>query len=108
MDIVGDRKFVEVPGGRTHELPPLLIHSEPGRKRLDRVMDMASNIVETEDLLADVPANALATEAEVERRRMDLAINLVDQYLGLVNHWRWGDSIIDWIRHVRNHVRSPR
>jgi len=25
MDIVGDRKFVEVPGGKTHELPPLLV-----------------------------------------------------------------------------------
>ena len=25
MEIVGDRKFVEVPGSRTHELPPLLV-----------------------------------------------------------------------------------
>ena len=24
MDIIGDRKFVEVPGTKTHELPPLL------------------------------------------------------------------------------------
>ena len=29
---------------------------------------------------------------------MDLAINLVEQYMGLVMHWQWGDSILEWIR----------
>ena len=29
MDIVGDRKFVEVPGSKTHELPPLLVRTAP-------------------------------------------------------------------------------
>jgi hypothetical protein len=29
---------------------------------------------------------------------MDLALNLVDQYLGLLQHWHWGDSVIEWIR----------
>lgn len=98
MDILGDRKFLEVPGGKTHELPPLLVHGAPDHKRMDRVMNMASNMVETEDLLADVPVDALASEGDLDRRRMDLAINLVDQYLGLMKHWRWGDSILDWIR----------
>jgi hypothetical protein len=98
MDIVGDRKFVEVPGAKTHELPPLLIHGTPEVKRLDRVMNMASNIVETEDMLADMPCDPLASEGEMDRRKMDLAINLVEQYLGLMTHWRWGDSILDWIR----------
>jgi hypothetical protein len=98
MDILGDRKFVEVPGGKTHELPPLLIHGTPDFRRLDRVMNMASNIVESEDMLANVSADPLAAEAEMDRRRMDLAINLVEQYLGLMKHWRWGDSILDWIR----------
>src|ERR1700730_8149321 len=98
MDIVGDRKFVEVPGEKTHELPPLLIHGTPEVKRLDRVMNMASNIVETEDMLADMPCDPLASEGEMDRRKMDLAINLVDQYLALMTHWRWGDSILDWIR----------
>ncbi len=98
MDIVGDRKFVEVPGGKTHELPPLLVHGNPGVKRMERVMNMASNIVESEDMLADVPCDALAGEAETDRRKMDLAINLADQYFGLMKHWRWGDSILEWIR----------
>jgi hypothetical protein len=98
MDIVGGRKFVEVPGGRTHELPPLLVKIAPEVRRLDRVVNMASNIIETEDMIADVPGDARAAEIEHDRRKMDLAINLVDQYLGLVQHWQWGDSILEWIR----------
>ncbi len=90
MDIVGDRKFVEVPGGKTHELPPLLV-SAPHVKRLDRVMDLANQIVDSEDIIT-------ADELDLSRRRMDLAINLVEQYLGLVAHWHWGDSILEWIR----------
>ena len=29
---------------------------------------------------------------------MDLALNLMDQYLVFVKHWQWGDSILEWIR----------
>lgn len=97
MDIVGDRKFVEVPGGRTHELPPLLVRSPRNVKRLDKVVNMANDIVETEDMIADLPGDALDPEA-ADRRKMDLAISLVDQYFGFVSHWQWGDSIIEWIR----------
>jgi hypothetical protein len=97
MDIVGDRKFVEVPGSKTHELPPLLVRSAP-HKRLDKVMDMATAIVESEELVQPAPMDDVAMDAELERRRMDLAVNLVDQYLGLLQHWCWGDSIVEWIR----------
>jgi hypothetical protein len=41
MDIIGDRKYVEIPGGTTYELPPLLVKTAPDVKRLDRVVDMA-------------------------------------------------------------------
>jgi len=97
MDIVGDRKFVELPGDKTHELPPLLVRTAPDVRRLDRVVGMANNIIETEDMIppggeADGPGQ------EGERRKMDLALNLVDQYLSLVTHWQWGDSILEWIR----------
>ena len=91
MDIVGDRKFVEVPGGKTHELPPLLV-SAPHVRRLDKVMSLANQIVESEDVIT------APDELELGRRKMDLAINLVEQYLGLVAHWHWGDSILEWIR----------
>jgi len=38
------------------------------------------------------------TEDAIERQKMDLALNLVDQYLGLLSHWHWGDAVIEWIR----------
>jgi len=91
MEIVGERKFVEVPGSKTHELPPLLVRMSPQVQRLDRTMEMAGDLVDQEDMLADI-------EWEIERRKMDLALNLVDQYLGFVQHWQWGDSILEWIR----------
>jgi len=99
MEIVGDRRFVEVPGSRTYELPPLLVHS-PGRpKRLDRVMNMASDIVESEEMISTTsPATALADEDEIGRRRMDLALNLIDQYYAVARQWEWGCSVLEWIR----------
>jgi len=96
MDIVGDRKFVEVPGEKTHELPPLLVSTTPKVKRLDRVVGMANHLVDAEDMIP-LPEN-LAAESEVDRRKMDLAINLADQYLRFVTEWQWGDSILEWIR----------
>jgi len=96
MDIVGDRKFVELPGGKTHELPPLLVRTSPKVKRLDRVVNMANDLIDAEDMLA--PASFEGLDLEADRRKMDLAINLADQYLRFVTEWQWGDSIIEWIR----------
>jgi len=95
MDILGDRTFVEVPGTATHELPPLLVRMSPQVRSLDRVMTMANELIEQEDMIPLQPAPA---ELELERRRMDLAVNLVDQYLAFVQHWQWGHSILEWIR----------
>ncbi|MBV8819722.1 MAG: hypothetical protein JO022_15280 [Acidobacteriaceae bacterium] len=97
MDIVGDRKFVAVPGEKTHELPPLLVRSAPHVKRLDKVVNMANDIIESEDMLAEAILDAPGATV-ADQRRMDLAMNLVDQYFGFVNHWQWGDSILEWIR----------
>src|SRR5581483_6622946 len=98
MDIIGDRKFVEVPGGRTHDLPPLLVKTVPDVKRLDKMMCIAAEIIEQEDMVPAVASDKLADEESVERRKTDLALNLVDQYLGLLSHWHWGDAVIEWIR----------
>jgi len=98
MDIIGDRKFVEVPGGKTHELPPLLVKTVPDVKRLDKMMGVATAIIEREDMVSEICADGMASEESVERRKMDLALNLVDQYLGLLTHWSWGDAVIEWIR----------
>jgi hypothetical protein len=51
-------------------------------------------MVEAEDMLA-------ASDADpdiLERRRFELALQLAEQYRGLLSHWTWGDSILEWIR----------
>jgi hypothetical protein len=99
MDILGDRKFVEVPGEKTHELPPLLVRTAPKVRRLDRVVGLANDMVDSEDMIPVPAMEGLAEyESEFDRRKMDLAINMVDQYLHLVTQWQWGDSILEWIR----------
>jgi hypothetical protein len=101
MEILGDRKFVEVPGSKTHELPPLLVRMTPAVKRLDKVMGMASTLIEQEDMIPSYMLDLASpdkVQQELDRRKMDLALNLVDQYLGFVQHWQWGDSILEWIR----------
>jgi hypothetical protein len=116
MDILGDRRFVEIPGDRLHELPPLMVRTSPGVKRLDRVMDMANDIVQSEELLADAAIQDWTDTHEAERRKMDLAVNLVEQYMSFVTQWQWGDSILEWIRQCETqfqitydlrHILSP-
>ena len=98
--ILGDRKFVELPGSKTHELPPLLVRTTPGVKRLDKVMEMANDLIEREDMLTapSIEADPARGQLELERRKMDLALNLTEQYLEFVQHWRWGDDVLEWIR----------
>jgi hypothetical protein len=98
MQIVGFRQFVELPGTKTHQLPPLFVPRHAGVKHLDRVMQMANELVENEQLIPICPGLDPVVDAEIERRKMDLAVNLVEAYLGFVAHWRWGDSILEWIR----------
>jgi hypothetical protein len=98
MDIVGDRKFVEVPGEKTHELPPLLVHTRAKVKRMDRVFGMANELIAAEDMIPAPALESLTSEFDADRRKMDLAINLADQYLRFVTQWQWGDSILEWIR----------
>jgi hypothetical protein len=97
MEIIGDRKFVEVPGGKTHELPPLLVKTVPDVKRMDKMMCLAAEIIEQEEMIP-VASLPFASEEILEARKMDLALNLVDQYMGLLSHWHWGDAVIEWIR----------
>ena len=98
--ILGDRKFVEVPGSKTHELPPLLVRTTAGVKRLDKVMEMANDLIEREDMLAppSIETDPARGQLDLERRKMDLALNLIQQYLEFVQHWRWGDDVLEWIR----------
>ena len=98
MDIIGSRKFVEIAGDKTHELPPLLVADPtPRGKRLEKVMSMATELVD-EDSIIPLTATLGQDELELERRRYDLAIQFSEQYLGLKTHWKWGDAVLEWIR----------
>src|SRR5258708_6464556 len=69
---MGDRTYIEIPGSRTHELPPLLIHGEPAVNAtpLSEVMDLAADIVESEDMIpfSPVDENLAALEKAVGLR----------------------------------------
>jgi len=86
-----DARYIEIPGSRTHELPPLLVHSATEHAPVE---DMESVLGEADDMLgvSDASPDVL------EQRRFDLALQLREQYKGLLSHWLWGDSILEWIR----------
>lgn len=93
MDIIGSKRYVEIAGDKTHELPPLLIsETMPGPKRLEKVLSMAEEIVATDEIIPVVD------DADLDRRRYDLAVQFSEQYLGLRAHWRWGDAVLEWVR----------
>ncbi|MGO4879250.1 MAG: hypothetical protein ACLP59_00335 [Bryobacteraceae bacterium] len=85
-----DREYVDIPGNKMHELPPLLVR----RASESTQVDLASVILEAEEMLPEVDVE----EALLERRKMDLALTLTEQYRGLIAHWQWGESIVEWIR----------
>lgn len=65
---------------------------------MEKMMTMASEVLEAGDMIHHPPIPDPALELDYERRRMDLALNLVDQYLTFQHQWAWGDSILEWIR----------
>ncbi|MCS6951446.1 MAG: hypothetical protein RMK57_10000 [Bryobacterales bacterium] len=98
MPVIGPRRYVEIPGDGTHELPPLLVRSTPCVRRLEDILEMAEALVESEELIPPVPQEDSAAAAERQWRKMDLALQLVEQYAILLTHWKWGDSVLEWIR----------
>src|ERR1035438_620917 len=85
-----DREYVNIPGNEMHELPPLLVR----RASKTPDVDLASAILEAEEMLPEVDVE----ETLLERRKLDLALTLTEQYRGLIAHWQWGESIVEWIR----------
>src|SRR5215471_1299247 len=84
-----DDRYIEIPGTVTHELPPLLVHTAA-----EPVPDLDGMMVEAEDMLG---ANDASVDV-IEQRKFDLAVQLTEQYKGLLSHWAWGDSVLEWIR----------
>ena len=89
-----DARYIEIPGRETHELPPLLVHMAEEHVTAEEPADLAAVLSEAEDMLAASDA----AEDLVEQRKFDLALQLTEQYKGLMAHWLWGDSILEWIR----------
>ena len=87
------RAYIQIPGSKTHELPPLLVRSSARTYGSGKRHGQGRDIVELEDMLSET-----AAAPEAERRKYDLALNLTEQYLRLLAHWQWGDSILEWIR----------
>lgn len=82
-------RYVEIPGDLTLELPPLLVRGVPDdAQSREELVSAATEIVESEDLLDDSQSDGA----------LDLALHLADQYTGLLLHWQWGDSVVEWIR----------
>jgi hypothetical protein len=87
-----DRHYIAVPGAGMHELPPLLVRTVPEEASREELVERATEIVETEDMVEGFESEIMV------QRKLDLAIHLTDQYIGLLSHWAWGDSVIEWIR----------
>jgi len=96
MDIVGQRAFLDV--GIDVDLPPLLVHECSDGTMAGKVLHLACSLIEEADLIPPLSLDALVPEADVERRKLDLAVNLATQYYRLLSFWTWGDSVIEWIR----------
>src|SRR5690349_15995700 len=91
---MSDAIYVDIPGVSTHELPPLLVRGVPeGVLPREHVVELASEIVDSEDMLSQTLSADSAEEC-----KFNLAIQLTDQYYRLLSHWQWGDSILEWIR----------
>lgn len=87
-----NRSYIEVPGAGTHELPPLLVRSIPEDASREELFQRAAAMIESEDMIEDAPTDT------IDQRKLDLALNLTDQYLRILLHWAWGDSVLEWIR----------
>jgi hypothetical protein len=88
------REYIQIPGSQTHELPPLLVHSSAEHAPDEAPPDLSSVMIEAEDML---PPSGADLEV-IEQRKYDLALQLAEQYRGLLFSWHWGDSVLEWIR----------
>ena len=97
MQIIGDRKYVEIPGDAVHELPPLLLKDASAPEKMGETVDRAEQIVSSDDLVAEGVLQGISEEI-LEHHKFGMAINLAEQYGKFLSEWFWGESILEWIR----------
>jgi hypothetical protein len=98
MEIIGNRKYVEIPGDRIHELPPLLLKICLEHSSSEEMLGRAENMVESDSLVADYIDDRWQPHGSFAHRKAGLALNLTEQYQQFLAHWCWGESILEWIR----------
>lgn len=98
MTIVGDRMYTELPGDRKYQLPPLILRLRIQRELFHGIVGQASRVVEEEELIPGLRTPAQPNDEMFEGRKLDMAINLVEQYRGFLDEWAWGDCVLNWIR----------
>ena len=104
--ILGDRKYLEIPGDSSYELPPLMLRSGPDLREIGNLVRSAGAIVDSEALIPGQRQDALDAENLLEQVRFGLAANLVEQYRLFVLHWTWGESVLDWIHQCETSFES--
>ncbi len=98
VKILGNRRYVEIPGNSSFELPPLMLKSYRNLKVLETLVNGAEDIVESESLIPDTLQDLPDAHNVLSQVRFGLAANLVEQYRSFVHHWTWGESVLEWIR----------
>jgi len=62
-------------------------------------------LVEAEEMLPEASGPGAETEA-LEERKFELALQMKDRYRGMIAHWLWGDSVLEWIRQCETTFES--
>jgi hypothetical protein len=88
-----DERYIAIPGSKTHELPPLLVHASE-HAPAEGITDLGSMMLEAEEMLAATDED----EQLLEQRKFDIALQLAEHYKALMSHWQWGDCVLEWIR----------
>jgi hypothetical protein len=98
VKILGNRRYLEIPGDTSFELPPLMLRSGPDLRETAKLVHSAGDIVDSEALIPGPTQDALDADNRLAQVRFGLAANLVEQYRSFVLHWTWGESVLDWIQ----------
>ena len=93
---MSEQRYVELPGSKTHELPSLLLHIAT-----DADTDLTSVCWKPRTCWRQpMPIRKFWSSAN-----WICAATHQNSTKGLVSHWSWGDSVLEWVRQVRNHLR---
>ena len=106
--IVGNRRYVEIPGSSSYELPPLMLKSRPQVSEVTALVENASTIVDSESLIPGPTQDALHAEDRLENVRFGLAVSLVHNYRSFIRHWTWGESSSSGSGNARSALRPNR